>query len=102
MSNNHLAAHRSNCVNECLHETTVASGTCGHLVGAYGVVGISRVKDERKSVFHCRRRASAGGFTKPIGLDCNSTAIRLHGDCDSTAKRLHLDRKSPAAGLHIN
>jgi hypothetical protein len=27
------------------------------------VVGFSRVKDERKGVFHCRRIASAGGDT---------------------------------------
>ena len=30
-----------------------------HLVGAYGVVGFSGVKDARKSVFACRRYASA-------------------------------------------
>ena len=30
-----------------------------HLVGAYGVVGLSGVKDARKSVVGCRRHASA-------------------------------------------
>jgi hypothetical protein len=70
--------------------------------GAYGVVGFSRVKDERKGVFHCRRRASAACKTNVDGFYRNSTANRLQLDRGETAMRLHKDCNTTAADLHID
>jgi hypothetical protein len=62
----------------------------GILQGAYGVVGFSRVKDERKGVFHCRRRASAGGETNTVQLLDNgwTTTGRARGGCWTKTGRL--------------
>src|SRR5687768_13734851 len=51
MKNRYLAWKCRRCVNACLHLKPAATCTYEHLVGAYGVVGFSRVKDERKGVY---------------------------------------------------
>ena len=51
---------RSNYVYACLQGNRVMTRSYEHLVGAYGVVGLSGVKDARKSVLAAdalRRRA---------------------------------------------
>jgi hypothetical protein len=71
--------------------------------GAYGVVGFSRVKDERKGVFIAdavRRRAdrTTTSANRPQ-IDCKKPANRPLCDCRCTAERLRYDRIQTARRL---
>ncbi len=50
---------RHTFVNTCLQRSRVLTGSYAYLAGAYGVVGVSGVKDARKSVFIADASASA-------------------------------------------
>jgi hypothetical protein len=58
-----------------------------HLVGAYGVVGLSGVKDARKSVVGCRRPASARSPTPGLRESYRKTTDRQQGDYKATAEK---------------
>ena len=77
-----------------------ADATCayGHLVGAYGVVGFSGVKDARKSVFIADASASAGFWRSFQAEASNRKADGRHLGGISIADRKHSDNKGTAHG----
>jgi hypothetical protein len=66
------------------------TGTCG---GAYGVVGLSGVKDARKSVLIADASASAGLSAGPVQFECGvgATQVLSQGMSCTDLLRNHCD-----------
>jgi hypothetical protein len=65
-----------------------------HLVGAYGVVGFSGVKDARKSVVRCRRSAEAHRILQEYRKDTE----RLQAEYKKDTSRLQKGRRETGIG----
>ena len=66
---------RSNSVYACLQGNRVLTRSYEHLVGAYGVVGFSGVKDARKSVLIADASASADWLAGSVHSLCSWCAF---------------------------
>ena len=89
---------RSNYVYACLQGNRVLTRSYEHLVGAYGVVGFSGVKDARKSVFIADASASAGFWRSFQAEASNRKADGRHLGGISIAGWTHSGGKRTAHG----
>ena len=91
---------RSNCVYACLQGNRVLTRSYEHLVGAYGVVGFSGVKDARKSVLIADALASADWPAGSVHSQCNWCAFGMRSlDKHWTKTGRLLDKDWTFAGL---
>src|SRR6266576_6794282 len=87
MRSNDLVPQRSSSVYARLRGKRVPTRSYEHLVGAYGAVGFSGVKDARKSVVRCRRCAEACSPTPGLRKNYRKTTDRQQGDYKATAEK---------------
>jgi len=87
MRANDLQLNCSNYVYARLQGNRMPTRSYEHLVGAYGVVGFSGVKDARKSVVRCRRSAEARSPTPGLRKSYRKTTDRQQGDYKATAEK---------------
>ena len=91
MRSNELTEKRSTSVYEGIQGKRMVARSYEHLVGAYGVVGFSGVKDARKSVVRCRRSAEARSPTPESSAACKywtDTGQNLDKHWTDTGQRL--------------
>src|SRR5205807_2242914 len=88
-----LAAKRHTFVYARIQKHRALTWSYGHFVGAYGVYGVSGVKDARRESFPADASASAAFSTLFEGKESKKIAERLHLESTSIAVREHSDSK---------
>src|SRR5205807_4505337 len=91
MGSNDLAEKCSSSVYECLQGRRMPTRSYEHLVGAYGAVGFSGVKDARKSVLFADASASArhpGPESTPACEYWTGTGQKLDSHWTDTGQKL--------------